>query len=486
MHTLLHLDIDIITITILAINVILSFIVVFRGKREVTAIWAWLMVLIGLPIVGFIIYLFVGRNLTSAKIFSLQTQEVLGIDKIVENQKSLANSELQTHHFEEESSFVRLFLQNDEAILTFHNAVRIFTDGRKKFDQLFDDIQNAKHHINLEYFTIYDDEIGNELVDLLVMKAKKGVRVRVLFDQWGSHGRHAKMWKRLKDVGGQVLPFMAPRYVPITFRMNFRDHRKLVIIDGNIGYIGGLNVGDQYLGKSKKFGYWRDTHLRIEGDAVLAIQSRFFTDWNATTRKQQLTFSDDYFPKSRATSKDTTAIQIVSSGPDNSDKQIQTGYLKMFATAAESITIQSPYFIPDQAVLEVLRMAAQSGIRVRLMIPAMPDHPFVYRATEWYASQLLDVGAEIYRYDNGFLHAKMVSIDGRIASVGSANMDIRSFVLNFEANAFMYDREIAGALEKTFEIDMQKSTKLDSEYFARQPFWKHFLQQLSRLVSPIL
>ncbi|WP_420832601.1 cardiolipin synthase [Weissella diestrammenae] len=483
---LLHFNLNFITISLLAINAILAFIIVFRGKREVTAIWAWLLVLLGLPFIGFIIYMFIGRNLTSAKIFSLQTQEVLGIDKIVTNQKELANSNVTTDHFDEENSFVRLFLQNDEAILTFHNAVRIFTDGHKKFEQLFDDIQRAKHHINIEYFTIYDDEIGNQLVDLLVAKAKKGVRVRVLFDQWGSHGRHEKMWRRLKEAGGQVLPFMAPRYVLITFRMNFRDHRKLVVIDGNVAYIGGFNVGDQYLGKSKKFGYWRDTHLRIEGDAVLAVQSRFFTDWNATTHKQQLTFSDDYFPSRRELVNDTTAIQIVSSGPDNSDKQIQTGYLKMFATATESITIQTPYFIPDQAVLEVLRMAIQSGIRVRLMIPSIPDHPFVYRATEYYASQLLEVGAEIYRYDNGFLHAKMVSIDGRIASVGSANMDIRSFVLNFEANAFLYDHEIAGALEKIFEIDMQKSTRLSKAYFSKQPAWKHVLQQVSRLLSPIL
>lgn len=473
------------TIVVL-LNTIVALYVVFHGEREVSSVWAWLMVLITFPGLGLIIYMFLGRNLTSKKIFSLQTQEILGIDKIVENQKRLA---LKTHaadQLEEESSFVRLFLKNDAALLTLENSVQIFTDGPDKFKQLFADIKAAKHHVNLEYFTIYDDAIGNELVDLLTQKAQAGIRVRVLYDQWGSHGRHDKMWRRLRDAGGQVIPFLSPRYVPLTFRINFRDHRKLVVIDGNVGYIGGYNVGDQYLGRSKKFGYWRDTHLRIEGDAVLAIQSRFFTDWNATTKKQQLTFSDDYFPQHQQTKKHSTAIQIVSSGPDDSNKQIQTGYLKMFATATEKIFIQTPYFIPDQAVLETLRMAAQSGVEVSLMIPAFPDHPFVYRATEWYSKQLLQAGAKIYRYDYGFMHAKMVMIDGRVSSVGSANQDIRSYTLNFEANAFIYDRDMAQQLEIIYQKDMENSTLLDAQYFETQSVWKKFVQRVSRLISPIL
>lgn len=482
----LYLHINVFADIVILLNTIAAIAIVFRGEREVSSMWAWLMVLVTLPGVGLIIYMFLGRNLNSKKIFSLQTQKVLGIDKIVKNQKKLAHEIETAEHLEEESSFVRLFLQNDAALLTFQNAVKIFTDGHDKFDQMFADIKKAKHHINIEYFTIYDDEIGNQLVDLLTERARAGVRVRVLFDQWGSKGRHDKMWRRLRDAGGQVVPFLSPRYVAITFRINFRDHRKIAVIDGSIGYIGGFNVGDQYLGRFKKFGYWRDTHVRIEGDAVLAIQSRFFTDWNATTKKQQLNFSDDYFPSQQASNKRTTAIQIVSSGPDDTKKQIQTGYLKMFATATESIYIQTPYFIPDQAVLEVLRMAALSGVKIKIMIPAFPDHPFVYRATEWYVKQLIQVGAEVYRYDKGFMHAKTVTIDGRISSIGSANMDIRSFILNFEANAFMYDRNLAKQLENIYHTDILESTQLDLAYFEQQPVWKKVLQRMSRLLGPIL
>ncbi|QIL50917.1 cardiolipin synthase [Weissella coleopterorum] len=482
----LYLHFNIFADIIVLLNTIAAVAIVFHGEREVSSMWAWLMVLVTLPGIGLIIYMFLGRNLNSKKIFSLQTQKVLGIDKIVKNQKKLAHEIETAEHLEEESSFVRLFLQNDAALLTFQNSVQIFTDGHDKFDQLFSDIKQAKHHINIEYFTIYDDEIGNQLVDLLTQKARVGVRVRVLFDQWGSKGRHDKMWRRFRDAGGQVVPFLSPRYVPITFRINFRDHRKIAVIDGSIGYIGGFNVGDQYLGRFKKFGYWRDTHVRIEGDAALAIQSRFFTDWNATTKKQQLNFSDDYFPNQQASNNRTTAIQIVSSGPDDSKKQIQTGYLKMFATASQSIYIQTPYFIPDQAVLEVLRMAALSGVQVKIMIPAFPDHPFVYRATEWYVQKLLQVGAEVYRYDKGFMHAKTVTIDGRITSIGSANMDIRSFILNFEANAFMYDRNLAEQLENIYHADILDSTQLDLKYFEQQPLWKKILQRMSRLLGPIL
>ncbi|AEJ24034.1 cardiolipin synthase [Weissella koreensis] len=482
----LYLHINVFADIVVLLNTIAAIAIVFRGEREVSSMWAWLMVLITLPGIGLIIYMFLGRNLNSKKIFSLQTQKVLGIDKIVKNQKKLAHEIDTAEHLEEEGSFVRLFLQNDAALLTFQNSVHIFTDGHDKFDQLFADIKKAKHHINLEYFTIYDDEIGNQLVDLLTQRAQAGVRVRVLFDQWGSKGRHDKMWRRLRDAGGQVVPFLSPRYVAITFRINFRDHRKIAVIDGSIGYIGGFNVGDQYLGRFKKFGHWRDTHVRIEGDAVLAIQSRFFTDWNATTKKQQLNFSDDYFPSQQASNNRTTAIQIVSSGPDDTKKQIQTGYLKMFASATESIYIQTPYFIPDQAVLEVLRMAVLSGVKVKIMIPAFPDHPFVYRATEWYVKQLIQVGAEIYRYDKGFMHAKTVTIDGRISSIGSANMDIRSFILNFEANAFMYDRNLAKQLENIYHADILESTKLDLAYFEHQSVWKKALQRMSRLLGPIL
>ncbi|MDR3189838.1 MAG: cardiolipin synthase [Lactobacillaceae bacterium] len=473
---------------IIVMNTIAAVITIFREKREIASIWAWFVVLIGLPIAGFVIYFFMGRKLSHKKIFSLQTQASMGIDQITRNQRTLLNelNQTQSREVTVAQSFIRLFLRNESAMLTEKNMVSIFTNGHDKFEQLFADIEQAKHHVNLEYFTIYDDEIGNALIDLLTKKVQQGVRVRVIYDMFGSHGRHDKLYRRLRHAGGQVVAFMAPTFILATFRANFRLHRKLAIIDGSVGYIGGFNVGDQYLGRDAKFGPWRDTHLRIEGDAVLAMQSRFFTDWNATVKKaeKKIAFAPEYFPKTNV--HGNTAMQIVTSGPDTDDAQIQQGYLKMIASARESISMQSPYFIPDTSIFKMLRTAALSGIRVRLMIPNKPDHPFVYRATEFYAQDLIDAGVEVYRYDEGFLHAKVMIIDGFIASVGSANLDIRSFGLNFESNAFMYDYKVAQKLETIFEADMQNATLLTEEYFASQSRWMRFKQYFSRLLSPIL
>lgn len=471
---------------IFIINLIASVITVFYEKRDIASIWAWLLVLLLFPVVGFFIYAFLGRKISHNKIFDIRTQEAMGIDQIAGHQRTLLQNlpEAERNQYEEQEAFLNLFLNNDEAAVTQKNTVRIFNNGPEKFDAMFEDIRNAKDHINIEYFSIFDDDLGNQLIDLLTQKAKEGVKVRVMFDQFGSHGLNKKMYKRLIDAGGDALSFLQTPW-PITFRANFRLHRKLAVIDGQIGYIGGLNVGDEYVGKSKKFGNWRDTHTRIEGDAVLAIQARFFMDWNSTAKSdRKLEFSDNYFPETK--SEGDVAIQVVTSGPDQDIQQIKQGYMRQIASARKSITIQTPYFIPDQGVMDMLTIAAMSGVKVRLMIPCMPDHPFVYRATEYYAQEMLDAGGEVYTYDKGFLHAKVVVIDGKVSSVGSANMDMRSFGLNFEGNAFMYNEEIAAQLDAFFEEDIKDSTLVDKAYFEQQSGWLKFKQKFSRLLSPIL
>lgn len=475
---------NIAVVILLVLNTLGAIVTVFRDKtRDITTVWAWMLVLLLFPVFGFAFYFFFGRKLSDKRIFDIRTQRVMGIDRIAKKQKQ-EMKRLEDNEYREEQTFVRLFLNNEQAIFTNENDVEIFTDGHEKFARLFTDIENATHHINIEYYTIYDDQIGNELVDLLTKKAQEGVRVRVIFDAWGSGGRHNKMYQRLRDAGGQVEAFLMARWQMFSLRVNNHDHRKLVIIDGNIGYIGGFNVGDQYLGRKPKFGHWRDTHLRVEGDAVLAMQSRFFMDWNATTVTEKLQFSEDYFPDT--TVAGGVAMQIVSSGPESDAKQIYQGYLHMLAIAQESITIQSPYFIPNQAIMDVLSVAARSGVKVRIMIPGMPDHAFVYRATQYYAHQMVKAGAEVYTYDNGFLHAKTLVIDDKVVSVGSANMDIRSFALNFEVNAFMYSRDVARQMNDIFAEDLKHATKLTQQYFSEQSLWLRFKQMFSRLLAPIL
>lgn len=476
----------ILIVILLVINTFGAIITVFSQKRDIATIWAWLLVLMMLPVVGFFIFFLVGSRISNKKIFRLRTQDQRGMERIANNQRQqLQKIEKLLPIPDSASELVRLFL-SDDSVLTRGNDIKTFTDGYDKFNQLFEDINEATHHIHLEYFAIFDDEIGNQLIDLLIKKAREGIEVRVVFDQFGSHGQHRNMYKRLREAGGKAAPFLMRRFQLLTLRFNFRNHRKIAIIDGVIGYIGGFNIGDQYIGSSKKFGYWRDTHVRIHGDAVLSMQNRFLMDWNATAEGDEvLKETIDYFPEI-VQLPGRAMVQIVSSGPDNDKWQIKQGFMRMFASAKTDIMIQTPYFIPDAAILETLEIAIMSGVRVRLMIPNRPDHPIVYRATEHYAKELIELGAEVYRYDGGFLHSKVVSIDHEISTVGSANMDIRSFVLNFETNAFVYDPEFALQLETFFEQDTEKSTRLTTEYFEKQSFWLTFLQKFSRLFSPIL
>ena len=263
------------------------------------------------------------------------------------------------------------------------------------------------------------------------------------------------------------------------------------MIDDHVGYIGGFNVGDQYVSRKPKFGYWRDTHLRIVGNTIYALKIRFTMDWNATVDKQkEIAYSVEQSGAEDLTSESMTAgstpIQIVASGPDRPTQQIKLGYTKLITSATKSVWIQSPYLVPDDTVIDALVSAAMSGIDVRIMVPDMPDHPFIFRATQYYANYLARSGVKIYHYQHGFMHAKTVVVDDAIASVGSANFDIRSFKLNFEINAFIYDRKIAGTLAEIFQADMAKSYLLTPEIISNQGWWLRFKQDFSRLLSPIL
>ncbi|WP_439425039.1 cardiolipin synthase [Oenococcus alcoholitolerans] len=467
---------------VIILNGVFALVTVFWSKRDVSKIWAWLVVLLFVPIIGFVIYWFAGRGLSNKKIFDFTSQRIVGREQIKSNQRFL-NSHLQ---LDKKSQMMAEMLQNDSgSILTFGNNIKTFFDGPDFFSDLFSQIKKAKHHIHLSYFTINNDDIGNQLIDLLTQKAREGVEVRVIYDTYGSHGTHNRMYRSLRAAGGTVYPFLTRRFQALAFRINFRFHRKVVVIDGRIGYIGGFNIGDQYLGKTKRFGNWRDSQLKIHGDAVLSLQSRFFTDWNATAKeKDKIVFNEKYFPNMHV--KGIHPVQIVSSGPDSQTAKIKQGYLKMISMAEKSIVIQTPYLIPDQPLYEAISMALASGIKINIFIPAKPDHPFVYRATEYYANEFLQQGATIYRYDHGFLHSKLLMIDDEIVSIGSANMDIRSFELAFEANAFIFSPDFACEIKKQIERDIDQSTLLTKEYFERQGFWMTLRQKFSRLLSPLL
>ncbi|WP_125703389.1 cardiolipin synthase [Lacticaseibacillus daqingensis] len=479
-------------IAVLVLNTLGAIFTVLRDVRDISTTWAWLLVLLFLPVLGFGIYLFAGRGLSARKMQTIQAEYRKGIDAFVQLQKrELAKNQLLPKRVLSPAAkeLINLFLNTDGAPVLGDNEVHILTDGDEKFAALFADIDAATDHIYVEYYTIYNDALGNALQARLIQKAKQGVTVKVLYDAWGSQGATAKWWAPLVAAGGEVETYFSSRYLFLDFRLNYRLHRKIVVIDDQIGYIGGFNVGDQYVSRKPKFGYWRDTHLRIIGNTVLALKVQFLMDWNATVptaREEPYSLSNVPLSRIKSAHPGATPIQIVASGPETGAQQIKYGYVKMITGATRSVWLQTPYLIPDDTMIDALITAALAGIDVRVMIPDMPDHPFIFRATQYYAALLMRYGVKIYHYENGFLHAKTMVVDQKIASVGSANLDIRSFKLNFEVNAFIYDRTVARELTAIFEADLTHSRLLTPTEVAQQGWWLHFKQYGSRLLSPIL
>ncbi|MBS4200362.1 cardiolipin synthase [Bacillus sp. FJAT-49732] len=470
----------------LLLNIVLAGFVVFLERRDAGATWAWLLVLFFIPVAGFVLYLIFGQNLSRRKIFEWKDTNKIGIMEITKYQIELLQkgefvfNDNRTSRYQD---LIYMLLVNDRAVLTQDNHVEIFTDGEHKFQSLLDDIKNAKEHIHIVYYIIRNDRLGKELLHTLTKKAKEGVEVKVLYDAMGSRRLPKKFFRPLIEAGGKVSAFFPAILPHLNLQVNFRNHRKLAIIDGEIGYIGGFNIGDEYLGLNKRFGYWRDTHLKISGKAVYAMQTRFILDWNQASATK-IRYEDRLFPELEPLG--ATDVQIVSSGPDSEWEQIKFGMIKLISSAKKYIYIQTPYFIPDTSVLDAIKIAALSGVDVRLMIPNKPDHAFVYWATLSNVGELLKTGAKVYIYEKGFIHAKTMVADGKIATVGTANIDVRSFRLNFEVNAFLYDEVLVRKLVDIYKDDMEHSRELTIEEYHNRSLIIRFKESLSRLLSPIL
>ena len=482
--------ITLIALIVLVVNVILSGLVVFFERRNPASTWAWLLVLLFIPILGFIVYMIFGRNSKREKMFREKEKydqevyykylfhDVHSAEKVkqqkefIENKGKLVDAEYVT-------DLAHLHL-NSGNWMTFNNQVEYFNNGKDKFESLVQDIRNAKKFIHLEYYIWRGDRLGTRLVEELTKKAAEGVEVRILYDGIGNARLPKYFFDKFHDAGGYTAAFL-PRFV---VRLNYRNHRKLAIIDGEIGYIGGFNVGDEYLGIVKRYGPWRDTHLRFRGDAIDQMQMRFIKDWNFTAKNGIIQLSEKYFPK--RPQFDGVRTQIVSSGPDTQWKNVRNGYFKMINEAESHVYLTTPYFVPDDGIFEALRVAALSGLDVRIIIPGNPDHFFVDWASMSYLGELLEAGVKVYQYEKGFIHAKVLTIDGTVASVGSANMDIRSFDLNFEVNAFMYDEVITKVLEDDFMNDLRCCVEITKEWYHRRRWWFKVHEAIARLISPML
>lgn len=473
-------------IIFLLFNLVLSSIIVLLERKNPTAALAWLFFMAMLPGIGFLIYILLSQNLVKRKIFKYTSEETALYTDVLSSQR--LSMESGTFHYVEPGNrdlndHILFHSRLSDAYFSQNNDVAIFTDGHDKFEALFQDIAGAVHHVHLLYFIIKDDSLSHKLFQLLIEKAEAGVKVRLLIDHVGGRHLSRHAMAELKSRGVEVAFFFPSRLKYFNLKANYRNHRKIAVIDGTIGYVGGFNIGNEYIGLHQKFGNWRDTHLRIQGDAVASLQLRFFLDWRTASR-QSISATDAYIHLNRG--HGSTGIQIVTSGPDNYNEQIKQGFIKMILSAKKYIYLQSPYFIPDDSVLEALRIAAVSGVDVRIMIPDKPDHIFVHWASYSYVGNLLEYGVRPYIYSNGFLHAKTIVIDDRMASAGTCNFDIRSFKLNFEVNAFIYNRETAVRMRDIFLDDCRYCLEMKNEdWEARSLFFKA-RESFSRLFSPLL
>ncbi|WP_042358788.1 cardiolipin synthase [Geomicrobium sp. JCM 19055] len=473
---------------VLLINILLAFIIVFIERRDIGATWAWILILFFIPIGGFILYLIFGRHLKQKNFYNLSKEEREYLKIAVEAQVYHLQQHLSVFQDQKlQDKYEQLMLinlQSSTSIITTDNEVELFTEGKTKFDELFHDIRQAKEEINIQYYIIQRDELGIKLRDELTAKAKEGVKVRLLYDDIGSRRLNRSFFKELIEHNGEVAAFFPSIFKVVNLRINNRNHRKLCIIDGDIGYIGGFNVGREYLGKKKKFGYWRDTHFRIRGGAVDHIHGRFILDWKQATKQDSINLSEYAGRKERHSG--SSPVQIVDSGPNSETEHLKNMYIKLIMTAKKSIKIQTPYFIPDTSFMDAIKIALLSNVDVHIMIPNKPDHPFVYWATLAHVGELLKYGANVWIYEKGFMHAKTIVIDEEVCSVGTTNIDSRSFRLNFEVNATVYDEAVAQKLHNLFLDDMKDSTLLTPQLYKERSLWIKIKEAVSRLLSPIL
>lgn len=477
---------------LLYINLFLSVMIVFFQRRDPKAVWTWLLALYFVPIFGFLFYLALCQDFRKNKMFRVKEVE----DRLkfsakvqgegIQNRDNWFKDPLSRDY----EDLVLYNLTTSGTVMTVDNEVDILSDGVEKFRDLKEEMSRATDYIHIQYYIIKNDEVFQSMIPILEQKAREGVEVRILYDGMGGRFMPKRVWRQLRQAGILVGVFFPPVLGRLNLRVNYRNHRKIVVIDGKVGYVGGFNIGKEYISRDPKFGYWRDTHLKIRGSAVYSLQIRFALDWNYATKENL--FKDaryfglvDHVPTPEVFAPHV-GIQIINSGPDANNRQIRNNYLQLIYNARHHIYIQTPYFVPDDAVLSALKIAAESGLDVRLMIPCKPDHPFVYWATYSYLGDLLEAGARCYTYENGFLHAKGIMTDGLVSCFGTANMDIRSFELNFEVNATIFDAEITEKLEELFIRDIDHCLEMTKERYAARGLVIRAKEQCCRLLSPLL
>ncbi|MDD2381797.1 MAG: cardiolipin synthase [Mariniphaga sp.] len=460
-------------------------IMIILEKRSPFKTAAWVLVLILLPLFGVVFYLFFGQEYRKRKLFSrkglksLNKYRQLSFRQLRQVEKSM---KYLPPKVQDKGNIIRLLLKNSSALLTTGNRLKILNNAADTYSAIFDAIEKAEHHVHMEYYIIEDDEIGRKLKDLLTRKSESGVEVRIIFDDVGSWGLGKKFISDLRNSGVEIYSFMEVRFPRLTSRVNYRNHRKIVVVDGQIGFTGGINFADRYLKGAKGIGPWRDTHLQIEGDAAGCLQVVFAADWYFVIH-ENLT-GNKYFPP--LSHNNDIPVQISASGPDSDWENIGQAFFSAIAGAKSKIYVASPYLMPPAEIVAALKTAALSRVDVRILIPEKSDAVIPKWSSFSYIEELLEAGVRIFFYQAGFIHSKFLIVDDVFSSIGTTNLDFRSLETNFEVNAFIYDEAFTASLEKFFKYDLHHSREVKLKEWIHRGWLFKFRESLAHLVSPLL
>ncbi|RFU63054.1 cardiolipin synthase [Bacillus sp. V59.32b] len=466
----------------LTLSLVIIGVIIFLENRHPAQTITWLVVFGAFPLFGFILYFLFGRNYRKEKMFRkkyfLDKEAYLKI-----NGEPDGNNERMLEMGDHQQKLFKLAQRIGNSPISFGTETKILTNGNETFSHILDELKKANHHIHMEYYIVRHDNIGMDIKKVLIAKAKQGVKVRFLYDSVGSWQLSREYIQDLKNAGVEMVEFGPVRLPFLNNKFNFRNHRKIIVIDGSVAFMGGLNIGDEYLGRDEHFGFWRDTHLMLKGEAVRTLQLIFLQDWYYSTDHSFLT--DEYLSPIPIV-HNHGGVQMIAGGPDNEWTVIKNIFFSMISSAKESVWIASPYFIPDEDIFQALKIAALSGLDVRLLVPKNPDKRIVFHASRSYFPELLEAGVRIFEYKNGFMHSKIVIVDNELGSIGTSNMDMRSFHLNFEVNAFLYKTRSTQKLVNDYLQDIMESRELHLETFSKRNIGLKLIESTCRLLSPLL
>lgn len=465
-------------LVVYSIIIIITMVRVLMDNRQPAKTMAWMLVLMFIPFLGIILYIFFGQNTRKERKIWQQSLDQLTKRSMLEfvEQKDFNIPE-------EYRTISNLFINQNLALPFKNNEVEIYTSGYDFFPSLLMEIGKAEHHIHIDTFIISDDPLGRIIADALIDKAKQGVEVRLIYDDVGSWRTPNSFFTRMRNEGIEVYAFMPVRFPAFTSRVNYRNHRKICVIDGEVGFIGGMNIARRYVQGTPKQS-WRDTHVKLTGAAVYGLQRAFLVDWYFVSKV--LITERSYYPEI-IIGQNNSLVQVVTSSPTSLWPEIEQGYVRILTNAKHYVYMETPYFLPTDPILFAMRVAALSGVDVRLMIPYETDTKVVEWASRSYVIEASRAGVKILLYRKGFNHSKLLVSDDAMATIGSTNVDFRSFENDFEANAFFYDKKIALQVKEVFLADQKDSIDLDDvRRFIKKPFLQRLWESFVRLLSPLL